>query len=138
MDEKQVPDNVVPNPHSLPYASDLGAPIIKPNHSLGGWKVGAVHRANKHYQDRFNKLKSEYQQLSKELEWNEVIFNAEMRFKPVIGKEYYLYKKDSGRHFMSLFAPNECSWGKDGYQGTFRLNYDNRWDIITLNEQTRR
>ena len=114
MDEKQVPDNIAPNPHSLPYASDLGAPVIKPNYSLGGWKVGAVHRASQHYQERFDKLKSEYQQLTKDLEWNEVIFNAEMRFKPVIGKEYYLYKK--------------------GYQGTFRLNYDNRWDIITLNE----
>lgn len=134
MNEKDLPDNVAPNPHSLPYASDLGAPVIKPNYSLGGWKVGAVHRANQHYQERFDKLKSEYQQLTKELEWNEVIFNAEMRFKPVIGKEYYLYKKDSGRHFMSLFSPNECSWGTDGYQGTFRLNYDNRWDIITLNE----
>jgi len=133
MDEKQVPDNVAPNPHSLPYASDLGAPVIKPNHSLGGWKIGAVHRANQHYQDRFNKLKSEYQQLTKELEWNEVIFNAEMRFKPVMGREYYLYKKDSGQYFMSLFSPEECSWGKFGYQGTFCLNYDNRWDIITLN-----
>ena len=40
MDEKQVPDNVAQNPHSLPYASDLGAPVIKPDHSLGGWKVG--------------------------------------------------------------------------------------------------
>jgi len=134
MDEKQTPDNVAPNPHSLPYASNLGAPVIKPNHSLGGWKIGAVHRANQHYQDRFNKLKSEYQQLTKELEWNEVIFNAEMRFKPVMGREYYLYKKDSGQYFMSLFSPKECSWGQVGYQGTFRLNYDNRWDIITLNE----
>lgn len=24
-------------------------------------------------------------------------------------------------------APNECSWGEK-HQGTFRLNYDNRWE----------
>ena len=47
----------LPNPHSLPYGSNLGAPAIKPDHSLGGWKIGAVHRANKHYDERFNKLK---------------------------------------------------------------------------------
>ena len=37
----------------------LSAPVIKPDHSLGGWKVGAVHSANKHYEERFNKLKKE-------------------------------------------------------------------------------
>jgi len=26
--EKKIPDNVVPHPNSLPYASDLAAPVI--------------------------------------------------------------------------------------------------------------
>ena len=130
MNEKDLPDNVAPNPHSLPYASNLGAPVIKPNHSLGGWKIGAVHRANKHYNERYEKLKEEFLSLYAEYQWNEIIFNAEMRFKPVIGKEYYLYKKKDGKHFMSLFSPNECSWGIAGYLGAFRLNYDNRWENV--------
>jgi hypothetical protein len=129
MDEKKVPDNVAPNPHSLPYGSNLGAPVIKPDHSLVGWKVGAVHRANKHYEERFNKLKKEFEQLSEDVKWNEIIFNAEMRMKPVIGQVYYLYKKDNEQYFMSLFAPNECSWGEK-FVNSFILNYDNRWDII--------
>ena len=129
MEEKDLPDNVAPNPHSLPYASNLGAPVIKPDHSLGGWKIGAVHRANKHYDERFNELKKELEELYNEYKWNEIIFNAEMRFKPVIGKEYYLYKKDDGKYFMSLFAPNECSWSYK-HEGSFRLNYDNRWELF--------
>ena len=28
---------------------------------------------------------------------------------------------------MSLFSPSECSWGDEGFQGAFKLNYDNRW-----------
>jgi hypothetical protein len=132
MDEKNLPDNYVPNARSLPYASDLGAPVIKPNHDLGGWKIGSVHRANKHFEEKFEKLKKEFIELSSNVKWNEILFNAEMRFKPVIGKEYYLYKKDEEKYFLSLFAPNECSWGEK-YEGTFRLNYDNRWDIIDLN-----
>lgn len=130
MDEKDLPDNVTPNPHSLPYASDLGAPVIKPDHSLGGWKVGAVHRANKHYDERFNKLKTELQNLYSEFKWNEIIFNAEMRFKPVIGKEYYLYQKENGSFYLTLFAPYEKIGGDVGYQGKFRLNYDNRWEMV--------
>jgi hypothetical protein len=129
MDEKELPDNVAPNPHSLPYASNVGAPIIRPDHSLEGWKVGAVHSANKHYEERFNKLKKQFKELAEDVKWNEIIFNAEMRMKPVIGQIYYLYKKDNGKHFMSLFAPNECSWGEK-HQGSFRLNYDNRWELI--------
>ena len=32
---------------------------------------------------------------------------------------------------MSLFAPNECTWGNQ-HKGSFRLNYDNRWEHIDL------
>lgn len=130
MDKKKLPDNVTPNPHSLPYASNLGAPVIKPDHSLGGWKIGAVHRANKHYDERFNELKKELEELYNEYKWNEIIFNAEMRFKPVIGNVYHLYQKNDKKFFMSLFAPNECSWG-ESHMGSFRLNYDNRWELFT-------
>lgn len=129
MDEKNLPDNVASNPHSLPYGSNLGAPAIKPDHSLGGWKIGAVHRANKHYDERFKELKKELENLYGEYKWNEIIFNAEMRFKPVIGKKYHLYQKDDGKYFMSLFASNECSWSHK-HKGDFILNYDNRWEPV--------
>ena len=131
MNEKDLHDNVAANPHSLPYASNLGAPVIKPNHSLGTWKTNAVHRANQHYNQRFEKLKKEFEDLAEDFKWNEIIFNAEMRMKPVIGNIYHLYQKDNGKYFMSLFAPNECSWGEK-HKGTFRLNYDNRWEIVEL------
>jgi hypothetical protein len=130
MNEKDLPDNVAPNPHSLPYASNIGAPVIRPDHSLGGWKIGAVHTANKHYQERFDKLKKEFEELAEDFKWNEIIFNAEMRFKPVIGKEYYLYKKDDQKFYLTLFAPYEKIRGYEGYQGKFRLNYDNRWEQV--------
>ena len=132
MSKKDLPDNYVPNARSLPYASDLGAPVIKPDHSLGGWKSSAVHSANKHYEERFDKLKKEFEQLAEDVKWNEIIFNAEMRMKPVIGKTYHLYQKLTGKYFMSLFAPTECSWG-ELHKGTFRLNYDNRWELIQIN-----
>ena len=128
--DKELPDNYVPNAYALPYASNLSAPVIKPDHSLGGWKVGAVHSANKHYEERFNKLKKELEELAEDYKWNEIIFNAEMRFKPVIGKEYYLYKKDNHKFYLTLFAPHEKKGGDEGYQGKFRLNYDNRWEKI--------
>jgi len=129
MNEKDLPDSYVPNANSLPYASSLSSPVIRLDHSLGGWKVNAVHSANKHYEERFNKLKQELQNLADDVKWNEIIFNAEMRIKPVIGNTYHLYQKESGKYFVSLFAPDECTWG-ESHQGSFKLNYDNRWEIL--------
>ena len=128
--EGKTPDNIVPNPHSLPYASNLGAPVIKPN-NLGAWKGGAVHSTNKYFEEKFNEIKKQAKELSDEFKWNEVIFNAEMRFRPVMGKSYYLYKKQNQTFYLTLFAPHEKIGGDEGYQGTFRLNYDNRWEQIT-------
>lgn len=123
------PDNVADNPNILPYASNVGAPSIKPDHSLGGWKNSVVLRSNKHYQERFDEIKQQFEQLTQEVHWNNIILNSEMRFKPVIGGEYHLYRKENNKYFMSLFAPHECTWGET-HQGTFKLNYDNRWDKI--------
>lgn len=130
--DKDLPDNVAPNPNTLPYASNIGAPVIKPDHSLSGWKHGAVHSANKHYQDKFDCLKKQFEQLAEDFKWNEIMFNAEFRLKPVIGNKYHLYKKSNipGKHYISLFAPNERVGGYDNYVGTFRLNYDNRWEKV--------
>ncbi len=133
--DDSLPDNVVPNPHSLPYASNIGAPIIKPDHSLSGWKHGAVHDANKHFEDKFNDLKMQFENLAEEFKWNEIIFNAEFRLKPVIGQIYHLYKRSinistSNKHYISLFAPEERVGGSDDFVGSFRLNYDNRWEKI--------
>jgi len=126
---KRLPDSYSLNAYALPYGSNLSAPVIKPDHSLGGWKSSAVHSANKHYEERFDKIKKELKALSEEVGWNEIIFNSEMRMKPVIGNIYHLYQKDNQKYFMSLFAPNECTWGEQ-HKGSFRLNYDNRWEKI--------
>ena len=131
INEKDLPDNVTPNPHSLPYASNVGAPVIRPDHSLAGWKQGAVHSANKHYQERFDKLKKEFEDLAEDFKWNEIIFNSTHKFKPVIGKGYHLYKKDDGTFYLTLFAPHEKIGGDEGYQGEFKLNYDNRWEKVS-------
>lgn len=124
------PDDVADNPHSLPYASDRSAPVIRPDKSIAGWKVGAVVSANKHYEDRYNDIKRQFQELAEEFKWNDIMFNAEMRIKPVVGKSYYLYQREDGTYRVSLFAPEEIISGRDGYVGTFRLNYDNRWEKI--------
>ena len=126
------PDDVAENPHNLPYASDRAAPAIRPDRSVSDWKANAVVAANKHYEDRYNDIKRQFNELAEDFKWNDIMFNAEMRIKPVVGKPYHLYQREDGTHRVSLFAPEETITGRDGYVGTFRLNYDNRWEIVEL------
>lgn len=132
-EDDDIPDNVVPNPHSLPYPTNVGAPVIRPEQGLTGWKHGAVHGANKHYQDRFEDIKKQFETLAEEFKWNDIMFNAEFKLKPVVGQTYHLYNRHGDnryKHYISLFAPEERVGGHDNYVGSFRLNYDNRWEKI--------
>ena len=66
--EKQKPDNVVYseedgyNSNLLPYATNIGAPVIKAD-DVTAWKVRGIHNINKEFENKFNELKSEYQKL---------------------------------------------------------------------------
>ncbi|WP_298224813.1 DUF2452 domain-containing protein [Flavobacterium sp.] len=130
--EKEKPDNVVfsdengYNASLLPYASNVGAPVIKVD-DVVAWKSRGIHNVNKEFENKFNELKTQYQNLMQEYEWNELVYNAKFSFEPVIGEIYHLYIGDDGIHFLSLIAPNE--WNKE-HVGTFKLNSDKKWVLL--------
>jgi hypothetical protein len=65
------PDNVVYSDEKgyyaqiLPYASNVGAPVIKVN-DVASWKVNGINRVNKDIASKFQDLKEEYNRLMKE------------------------------------------------------------------------
>lgn len=131
--KKDKPDNIVfseehgYNAHLLPYATSVGAPVIKAD-DLAGWKTMGIHKVNKEFESKFNELKVQYQNLIEEFQWNELLYNARFSFEPIVGEIYYLYKDADGLDFLSLIAPEE--WNKE-HVGTFRLNSDKKWILIT-------
>lgn len=134
--EKQKPDNVVYseedgyNSNLLPYATNVGAPVIKAD-DVTAWKVRGIHNINKEFENKFNELKSEYQKLMEEYKWNEIVYNAKFSFEPVIGEIYHMYLGDDGIEFLSLIAPEE--WNKE-FIASFKLNSDKKW--ILLNKKS--
>lgn len=72
------PDNVVFSNESgyhaniLPYATNVGAPMIKTD-DVVGWKNRGKHQVNKEFENKFNEIKLQYQRLMQEYEWNELI-----------------------------------------------------------------
>jgi hypothetical protein len=63
----------------------------------------------------------------KEFELNELVYNANFSFEPVIGEIYHLYRGEDGINFLSLISPAE--WNKE-HLGTFQLNSDKKWILI--------
>lgn len=134
--EKERPDNVVYsdengyNASLLPYASNVGAPVIRVD-DVVAWKSRGIHNVNKEFENKFNELKSQYQLLMEEYQWNELVYNARFSFEPVIGEIYHLYTADDGIHFLSLISPQE--WNKE-HLGTFKLNSDKKWVMVNKNQ----
>ena len=117
-------DNVAKKPNLLPYGSNVGAPSIKPT-DISSWKDEKVITTNHYFSSRYDEIKKDYLKLMEEYEWNTLVYNSEFRFKPVMGKVYFLYQKDDGKLFLSLIEPNE--WDKI-FIGAFKLISDNRWE----------
>lgn len=132
---KERPDNIVfseekgYNASLLPYATTVAAPVIKMD-DVVSWKSRGITNVNKEFENKFNELKSQYQKLMEEYEWNELVYNSKFSFEPVVGEIYHLYRGEDGVNFLSLIGPHE--WNKE-HIGTFKLNSDKKW--INLNKK---
>lgn len=130
--ESKKPDNIVfsedkgYNASVLPYSTNVGAPVIKVD-DIVSWKSRGVSNVNKLFENKFNELKIQYENLMKEYEWNELVYNARFSFEPVIGEIYHLYTGDDGINFLSLISPQE--WNKE-HVATFKLNSEKKWIFL--------
>ncbi len=111
------------NAYLLPYATNVGAPIIQTD-DVDLWKQRGVNKVNKQLETKFNELKEEYQRLVDEFKWNDLVYKAKFSFEPVIGETYHLYIGNDGNLFLSLISPNE--WNREHF-GSFRLDSNQKW-----------
>ncbi|MCF8320241.1 MAG: DUF2452 domain-containing protein [Flavobacterium sp.] len=130
--KRVIPDNVVFNDDQgynaslLSYPTNVGAPVIQID-NLVSWKSRGISNVNKQFENKFNELKVQYESLMKEFELNELVYNSNFSFEPVIGEIYHLYRGEDGINFLSLISPVE--WNKE-HLGTFQLNSDKKWIVI--------
>jgi len=137
MSDKKKPDNVVFDTESQTYdaalksyATSVGAPVITTTDTLA-WKNRSINKINHKVKTKYHELKKEYEKLMQEYEYNQLIFNANFSFEPIIGEIYHLYKKDKGGTFLSLIAPNQCNFEP---LGSFYLNAEQIWQKIENND----
>jgi hypothetical protein len=115
-------DKSASNPGILPYPHHVGSSVIKPeNHSQ--FVNRGVTKVNHEFSERFKKLKEDYDNLLEEWEWNKLIYESDLKFEPIVGEIYHLYKIEN-RTFLSLIEPDK--WNKP-FLGSFKLSPDLKW-----------
>lgn len=133
MIKNKKPDNVVFDPETQkydaalkPYATSVGAPVITTTDTIA-WKNRSINKINHKVKTKYLELKAEYEALMIEFEYNQLIFNAQFTFEPIIGEIYHLYKRENGETFLSIIAPEECNFNT---LGSFYLNTEQIWQKV--------
>jgi hypothetical protein len=130
MKKKKKPDQVVYNTETerydaslKPYATDVSAPVITTTDTIA-WKNRNINKVNKHIQAKYNELKSAYDKMMAQYEYNNLVYSAHFNFEPVVGHTYHLYKRANDSTFLSIIAPEECDFN---HLGSFYLSTDGIW-----------
>jgi len=122
---KTIPDNVVYNElkneydaYKKPYPSSLSSPNFEKN-SIQKIPNSAIAILKA----KFNEINNEYKKFIENVNHNEMVNNSKFNFKPIAGKEYYLYRKDN-YNFSSIIKPDE--W-KQKFVGSFVMLSSELW-----------
>jgi predicted transcriptional regulator len=131
-------DKVAENPGLLPYAHHVGSALIKPEDrgKIKSRALTAMYEQTdlqmKNIHEQIQLLAEQAKNIKKRIEVSEQIYSASMRFEPIVGHYYHLYKNKDGSVSLSLIGPTE--WGKscpfEEHLSTVKLLADHTWEII--------
>ncbi len=132
------PDKITETPHSLEYPHHAGSALVKPEDQ--GKIKGRALSAMEHQTDmQLNQIYEQMQLLAEQAKKlqdrksiSEFIYQAEMRFEPLINHVYHLYKKEDSSYLLSLIAPDQWGRSKRSFEwmATVRLLADHTWDVL--------
>jgi len=90
------------------------------------WSIPYATSVNNEFQERYDNIVKQYEQLSEEIYWNNLIYNLGIKFKPIIGNIYFLYK-DEEKYYLSMIAPWE--WKRECV-GEFKFDHNGKWNKL--------
>ena len=134
---KRLRDKITTTPSTLPYAHHVGSAVVKPE-DKGKIKGRAVAAMQEQSQMQLEKIYDQLKLLVKQAEEvktrvdiSERIYQAEIKFEPLVGHEYHLYEKRDGGQLLSVISPRE--WGQNipyNHVASVKLLSDHTWKIL--------
>lgn len=125
-------------PGLIDYAHSVGGFSIAPTQegaikskSLEAMKEQTTEQLGMLF-EQMKLLARQAQEIKDRVDISQIIYKAELKFEPVMGKTYFLYSKKDGGHIISLIGPEE--WGKnpsfEKIIAKIQLLHDHTWKII--------
>lgn len=130
-------DKVTDQPHLLPYAHHVGSAIIKPvdKGRVKGVAMSAMYQQTENslvqIKEQVELLLSQAQKIHDRISISEKIYQADIGFKPAMGKPYYVYERENGTWTVSMISPDE--WGRSNpfvFIAEVNLLSDHTWDVV--------
>lgn len=125
------------NKSIIPYGDNRSAPSFKDTvNEVSVWKDQKHNSSNRYFDTKLKELQEEYEKLLEEYKLNEMVYNAQCRFSPVIGEVYHLYQRGDGSSFLSMIDPKQWQTVGDRYRkdfdfvGSFKLTSNNKWEKV--------
>ena len=109
------------------YGTNVGAPSISTT-NVKTWKNVGISKVNHMLKQKFSELQEEYERMMEEYKWNDLIYNTEYNFEPIIGEIYHLYEREEGTIFLSVIPPD--SFRQYKFMGSFQLTFEKVWRKI--------
>ncbi len=125
-------------PSSLPYAHSRGSAPIKIINRKHIAKRG-IEAMNEQVDIQIKQIMEQVKLLSEQVEGlkekkklSQIIYGAQMNFRPIPRESYYLYEKDQ-EYILSILSPQE--WGesfmsKQSFVAKVYLSGDYSWEIL--------
>lgn len=131
-------DKITESPSNLPYAHTVGgAKITVPD--LNRNRSRALEAMDHQTDQQLNQIREQIELLAEQAEkiqrrkeLSEIIYAAQIGFKPEINHIYHLYEKEDGTHVLSMIGPDEWPNGMKytSHLYTLKLLADHTWDIL--------
>jgi len=109
----------------LPYPTSTLAPKIVPN-DLTNFKSRGLSQVERNLQQKLVELRESYITAIEQFNWNKLVYEADIRFEPIVGRVYHLYKLSKG-YSLSMIEPE--LWHQP-HVATLRLNVDRQWELV--------
>ena len=89
----------------MPYPVSTLSPPIVPN-DLTSFKSRGISEVERDLQQKLIEIREQYLKAIDHFNWNKLVYEAEIRFEPIVGGTYHLYQMRSGRA-LSMISPDQ-------------------------------
>ena len=131
-------DKTTEEPGTLSYGHHRGSLPVIPTKE-GDIKSKAISAMEyqtdiqlKQIKEQMTLLANQANSIKQRVEISQMIYDAKIKFKPLISHIYHLYQDDSGAYILLMIGPKEWRRKKCPYQyiSSVKLLADHTWELI--------